>query len=114
MGWGKCGVRETGQLISWANRAQIGPEKLMRESQVDVAAQLKALVGADRPALLALWIDCFGAPPAFRGHRDLLALILAYHLQEKTEGGLSEATRRRLRTLADQFDKGKAPAPARA
>jgi hypothetical protein len=86
----------------------------MRDSHVDVATQLKVLAGADRSTLLALWIDRFGALPAFRAHRDLLALILAYRLQEQTEGGLSQGCRRRLRALAEQFKKGKSPTPARA
>src|SRR4051812_6031477 len=111
--FGQMWITKPGELISSANRAQMGPEMLMGESHLDVAAQLKLLADADRPALLALWIDCFGAPPAFRASRDLLALILAYHLQEKTEGGLSQASRRRLRALAEKLNKGKSSAPSR-
>ena len=81
--------------------------------QSDVAAQLKDLPGASRPALQALWLKRFGSPPRFRAHSDLLRLILAYDLQEKAEGGLTQAVRRRLRALAEQAGKrGRAPKPA--
>ena len=67
----------------------------------DVAAQLKRLGGASREALKARWKEVFGAPPGFRGHRELLRLILAYRLQENVEGGMKPRTRRTLQKLAD-------------
>jgi hypothetical protein len=48
-----------------------------------------------------------GPPPGLS--RDLMIRVLAHQLQERTEGGASPALRRRLRTLAGEFDKGGAP-----
>ena len=44
-----------------------------------------------------------GPPPGLS--RDLLIRALAHQLQEQTHGGMSRAQRRRLRTLAGEFDK---------
>ena len=41
--------------------------------------------------------------------RDLLIRALAHRLQEETHGGTSRAQRRRLQTLAREFEKGSGP-----
>ena len=45
-----------------------------------------------------------GPPPGLS--RDLLIRALAHQLQERIEGGGSPALRRRLRSLAGEFEKG--------
>jgi len=45
-----------------------------------------------------------GPPPGLS--RDLLIRALAHRLQEETHGGTSRAQRRRLQTLAREFEKG--------
>jgi len=61
-----------------------------------------------------LWGKHLKIPPPRHRSRDLLARALSYHLQARTEGGLTQTTRRRLDDLAPRFvaDKDFAPAPA--
>ena len=85
----------------------------MSKRAADVAAQLKSLEGASREALKARWDEVFGAPPEFRGHRGLLRLILAYHLQESVMGALTPRTRRQLQKVAEAHGQRSArPAPS--
>jgi hypothetical protein len=83
----------------------------MRKRSLDVAEQLRALPRLGTAALRALWIELFGRPPYFRARKEMMVPMLAYRLQEKAQGGLSAATRRRLRTLADGFEAGGVRAP---
>jgi hypothetical protein len=52
-----------------------------------------------------------GPPPGLS--RDLLIRCLAHQLQERTYGGVSLALRRRLRTVAAEFEKGASCSDAR-
>jgi len=63
--------------------------------------------------LRRLWRERWGDLPAFRS-REHLARAMAYRVQAEDAGDLVNASRRRLRDLADQFraDKAYAPAPA--
>ena len=65
----------------------------------DVGATLAELQAMDLAALRRAWRRRHGTPPP-RLSRDLLLRDLAYRLQADAEGGVSKATRRRLRTLA--------------
>lgn len=78
----------------------------MRESPADVAEQLKMLTRSKVADLKRLWTAQFGNPPRFRAQRNLLVLILAYRLQEKAYGGLSQVTRKRLRALEGAIGNG--------
>jgi len=70
----------------------------MRQASIPKLSQLST---AGRAELLAFWSSTKGEPPAaFRTSRELLASALAWQLQERKFGGLSSATRRRLRVLA--------------
>lgn len=62
----------------------------------DVAAAARGLEGLSLEALRAQWRARVGAPPKLRSP-ELLRLMLAWRLQAKVHGGLSGATRRRLR-----------------
>ena len=63
--------------------------------------KLSELSTAGRAELLAIWTATLGKPPAaLRSSRELLASALAWQLQERKFGGLSGATRRKLRVLA--------------
>ena len=68
----------------------------------DVGATLAELQAMDLAALRRAWRRRHGTPPP-RLSRDLLLRDLAYRLQADAEGGVSKATRRRLRTLAQAF-----------
>jgi Protein of unknown function (DUF2924) len=62
---------------------------------------LSELSTVGRAELLAIWTATFDQPPtALRSSRELLASALAWQLQERKFGGLSGATRRKLRVLA--------------
>ncbi|MEJ0058409.1 MAG: DUF2924 domain-containing protein [Terricaulis sp.] len=61
-----------------------------------------------------LWGEYLKIPLPHHRSRDLLARALSYHLQARTEGGLTQTLRRKLDDLAPRFiaDKDFAPAPA--
>ena len=63
-------------------------------------AEIRAM---DLPSLRDEWRRHHRAPPPRRLSRDLLIRGIAYKRQEQVYGGLSRATRRRLRTLAQAF-----------
>ena len=54
------------------------------------------------------WRELHRTGPPQGLSRDLLIRALAHRLQEKTHGGTSQAQRRRLQTLAREFEKGSA------
>ncbi len=64
---------------------------------------LQSLADLTTQTLRAQWSRWFGAPPPKKLRRDLLALALAYRMQERAYGGLSTATRKHLRELAAAF-----------
>ena len=77
----------------------------MRQASIP---KLSKLGTAGRAELLAIWTSTTGQPPAaFRTSRELLASALAWQLQERKFGGLSTATRRRLRVLARADERKK-------
>ena len=69
----------------------------MADSLADRLADLEALSTAE---LRARWEQVFNRTAPTRARRDLLLRALAYHIQERSEGGLSKSTRRRLAKLA--------------
>ena len=68
-----------------------------------IKAQMTEIQERDLSALRDEWRRHYRASPPRRLSRDLLIRGIAYKLQEKTHGGLSNATRRRLHTLAKAF-----------
>jgi len=62
---------------------------------------LAALIQLTPGALRALWLQWFDRPPPAKIRRELLVRALAYRMQERAAGGLSTATRTKLRTLAE-------------
>ncbi len=62
--------------------------------------KLSELSIAARAELLAIWTATTGKPPRFRASRELLASAVAWQLQERKFGGLTAATKRKLRVLA--------------
>jgi hypothetical protein len=70
--------------------------------------KLSELSTAGRAELLAIWIATLGKPPAaLRTSRELLASALAWQLQERKFGGLTAATKRKLRVLARAHERKK-------
>src|SRR4051794_38933578 len=77
-----------------------------------VESEVRALEQAGVMALRAEWRRLFGGEPP-RVSRDLLVRALAYRVQERAFGGLSRASLKRLRELADD-PEGRAPPPDQA
>lgn len=78
----------------------------------NIAEKLASLGRLSRPELVVLWTRVFGEPLALQAQKDFLIRALACRLQEQTHGGLTAATRKRLRKLAADAKDGKAPTPA--
>jgi DUF2924 family protein len=80
-----------------------------RPGSADVAAvnrQIAELVDRSTPELRLAWRQWHRTGPPQRLSRDLLIRTLAHQLQDRTHGGASRALRRRLQTLAGEFEKG--------
>ena len=76
--------------------APIGPAALC-------AANLQALAALDRSGLRQWWRELFGGAMPPKASQALLVYALAYRMQENAYGGLSAATRTRLRNIAQQL-----------
>ncbi len=66
-----------------------------------LARQLVELESASPAELRGRWERTHKHPAPKRASRDLLLRALAYHIQERAEGGLSKAALKRLAHLAD-------------
>jgi hypothetical protein len=77
-----------------------------------VESEIRVLEQAGVIALRAEWRRLFGGEPP-RLSRDLLVRALAYRVQERAMGGLSRASLKRLRELADN-PEGRGPPPDEA
>src|SRR3954465_13203056 len=81
---------------------------------ITIESEIRALEQAGVIALRAEWRRLFGGEPP-RLSRDLLVRALAYRVQERALGGLSRASLKRLRDLAesrDGIDPPPNPAPS--
>ncbi len=70
-----------------------------------VAARLQALEGMTYDELRSEWRRLYRAHPPKRVARDLLALGVAWKIQEQAYGGLGAATKRRLVDLAKTMEQ---------
>jgi hypothetical protein len=73
------------------------------------ARQLVELESASTAELRVRWERAYRHPAPKRASRDLLLRALAYHNQERAEGGLSKAALKRLAHLADPKGNGGGP-----
>ncbi len=70
----------------------------------EVENRLTLLPRMSKAQLLVLWKHLFKIPPPRQGRSDVLVKFLAYRMQEQAYGGLSPATRTRLRARARKFE----------
>ncbi len=78
-----------------------------------LARQMVELESASTADLRARWERAHTHPAPKRASRDLLLRALAYHIQERAEGGLSQAALKRFAYLADpRGNDGRPPRPA--
>lgn len=82
--------------------ASVGPTGCRAAS--DVEAQLAALERLSYAELKAAWAGWFRKKPPPRLSPHLLRLGIGWKIQERAFGGLSAATKRRLRTIRDGKD----------
>src|SRR5215475_6223355 len=78
--------------------SRVGPGT--RTSGID----LQGLAELDRSRLRQLWHEHCAGPIPPKASRRLLIYCLAYRIQEQTYGGLSAASRTRLRNIAQQIE----------
>ena len=78
-----------------------------RAEITEVERQIAELVARSTHDLRVAWRQSHRAGPPPGLSRDLLIRALAHRLQEETHGGTSRAQRRRLQTLAREFEKGR-------
>jgi hypothetical protein len=86
-----------------------GSDRNSRTRNTDIAEverQIAGLVDRSTPDLRVAWRELHRAGPPQGLSRDLLIRALAHQLQEQTHGGANRAQRRRLQTLAREFEKG--------
>ena len=72
----------------------------------EVDRQIAELVDRSTHELRLAWRQLYCTGPPRGLSRDLLIRALANQLQERTHGGASRAMRRRLQTLAGEFERG--------
>ena len=72
----------------------------------EVDRQIAELVDRSTHELRLAWRQLHRTGPPLGLSRDLLIRALAHQLQERTHDGTSGALRRRLQTLAKEFEKG--------
>jgi len=94
-------------LDSSSNQSVTGCMTLLQETPAThksmtsaISEQIAAFPSLSRAELLALWKENYGQDPPTNLSRVLLVQILAYRIQEKAFGGLSEGARKRLREIA--------------
>lgn len=68
----------------------------MGTNEDELAAKLVALQQADRKALIGQFREFYGKDPPLRLSNHILALAVAYRLQEQVYGGLKPEVRRAL------------------
>jgi hypothetical protein len=72
----------------------------------DLSERLTLLADLDAASLRVEWRRLYRSHPPKRAGRDLLARAIAYRLQERAHGGLSAATKRKLRAFTEQLESG--------
>jgi hypothetical protein len=65
-----------------------------------LAERIAQLPTLNKAQLLPIWRENFSIPPPPKLRKELMVPILAYRMQEREHGGLSHATRRRLKEIA--------------
>jgi hypothetical protein len=86
-----------------------GGNRTNRPGSADVAEvdrQIAVLVDRSTHELRLAWRQLYSTGPPLGLSRDLLIRALANKLQEQSYGGASRTLRRRLRTLAGEFERG--------
>ena len=81
--------------------------KRRQDAVAGLASDLAALPDLPLSDLKERWQAVYGTPPPPRLGRTLMVRAIAHRLQERTLGGLTPATRRRLARAADELAAGR-------
>ena len=76
-----------------------------RADFAEVERQITGLLDRSAPDLRLAWRQVHRTEPPLGLIRDLMIRALVHQLQERTQGGASQALRRRLQSLAGEFEK---------
>ena len=101
--------RDSGGPSSVPSRGGDSENRPRGSDIIEVERQIAELVDRSTQDLRAAWRELHRTGPPQGLSRDLLVRALAHRLQEQTHGGTSRAQRRRLQTLAREFEKGSGP-----
>jgi hypothetical protein len=83
----------------------VGPSAAAsRKSVADLVAKLDHLATMDGDGLRREWRRLYRSNPPRRITRDLMALAIAWKLQEQVYGGLSAAVRRKITKLGNELE----------
>lgn len=72
-----------------------------------ISEQIQQLPSMTIAALLSLWAKQFHQPPPASLRKGLMVRILAYRIQEREYGGISNTSRNKLREVAVSLPPGK-------
>ena len=81
-------------------------DRARKPGLIEIETGIAELVDQSTHDLRVAWRRVHRTEPALGISRDLLIRALAHQLQERTHGGASGALRRRLQSLAREFEKG--------
>jgi hypothetical protein len=76
------------------------------------SVDITALPSLDRTALAGLWLKAYGHPLPAGLRREVVIPCLAYRLQERAHGSLSEKCLRELKAIASATPRGRRDRPA--
>ena len=72
---------------------------------IDLDEEIAILPALSKAELLTKWRERLKQPPPSHLNKPILVPLLAYRLQEQAYGGLKPAYKRRLRELAESFER---------
>jgi hypothetical protein len=98
--------QHSGEPSSHLGRGSNRTSRPRRADKAEVDDQIAQLFDWSTHELCLAWRQLHRAGPPLGLSRDLLIRALANQLQEQTHGGTSRMLRRRLQTLAREFEKG--------
>lgn len=97
------------------SKTRISPMLRTNAVRQDIERSLPAENTTDRTNLTRAWLQEYGAPPPKSLSQPLMARILAFDAQVKTQGGLDRKTAKRLKAqgpMTDGKPRPKAPTPS--
>lgn len=72
---------------------------------IDLEEEIATLPALSKAELLTKWRERLKQPPPAHLNKPILVPLFAYRLQEQAYGGLKPAYKRRLRELAESFER---------